>query len=409
MKVLHINTSLNGGSGKAADRLNQALNNFSSVESKILSDAHSFERNLNADKSHLTYSNGWITRKLYKLNQKFLNYTRAGNKESMSSIKSLFRVKDRSLKEASIIHLHWANGFLDIDDFIKSVDKPVVITLHDMWYFTGGCHYSNGCTKYMQTCNRCPELGSHFFGLDTKKHQSLKQNIFKDNKDRIKIVCLSKWMLEASSSSSVLSGLQHELIPNSVDTEVFNQMDQTKLRRKHNLPLDKKILFFIAGNKNNHRKGADLLNDSFSLTQEHPDLFFISAGSYKPPELNDECYRGFGHVSGDHNMAELYALSDAFVLPSREDNLPNVMLEAMACGTPVISFAQGGMKDVIIDQVNGLLCDSIDASSLKNVINEFLNQSDQYNRSNIRDFVVDNFHAKKQAQRFEELYRNLIK
>jgi glycosyltransferase involved in cell wall biosynthesis len=258
-----------------------------------------------------------------------------------------------------IINLHWINsGFCQIESLAK-FRKPLVWTLHDMWAFTGGCHYSQGCDRYTQSCGACPELNS-------KSHLDLSRWIW-SRKHRswrhlnLTVVALSEWMAACARASSLFKDTRIEIIPNGIDTNVYRPLNRSFAREVLKLPQDKKLILFGAlSATSDKRKGFHLLQPALqSLSQsgwqDQCELVILGANRpTNPPDLGFPVHY-LGTLADDISLVLAYSAADVFTLPSEQDNLPNTVMEAIACGTPCVGFKVGGLPDMIDHQVNGYL------------------------------------------------------
>lgn len=407
MKILHLNTMISGGAGQAAHRLHQSLLS-EGVNSSML-----FLHNDSDDpkkESYLTYKtkiNNYLLRAQIFRYQKSLNYGRSKNKEIMTASRSLFDAhRHKSIAEADIIHLHYISNFIDVPSFIKEIDKPIVWTLHDMWPFTGGCHYSDGCMKFQDKCSSCPEVKEWNYGT-VEKEQLKKRKIAEK---RLAIVCLSEWMKRRSQESFVFQDQDHHLIRNSINTETFSMRNKEELRAKYQIPSNIPIFFFAAGNLLNYRKGFDqLLGAIDKLEEEGVECFIITAGKSSPRLNLLKNHKNFGSIQNEGKMAELYSMADAYLLSSIEDNLPNVMVESLSCGTPVISNPTGGMQDIIEEGFNGFFSSDFSSEGFLKAIKKFINQKDSIDRDQIRKAAIDKFAPPIQSSKYIEVYKSLLK
>lgn len=407
MRVVHLNSSFGGGSGKAALRLHYALLNNRSITSDIiyLNQPPSSQHD---DSIHFMNKNGSKLKRLLFRIQKFnsqliYNIRRNKAKEQLSASFSIFSLRDHPLiKSADIIHIHWSIHLIDVHRFLNNIKKPVVITHHDMWYFTGGCHYSDGCKKFMSTCHQCPETSEALLKLNVKREQLLKQKTFTDIK-QLGVVCLSNWMFNLSTNSMVFSGKKHKIIRNSINTETFRILDSEKLRQKYQFQKEDLVLFFIASTIDNHRKGLKLLLQALKFLPNN-NLTIISAGSFSNNSAILNKHINYGFVKSDQELAELYNIANLCVIPSLEDNLPNTMLESLVCGTPVVSFNIGGMKDIIIDGFNGEKAENTTSKSLSDAIEKLLGNISAYNRQKIHENAVHKFSPNFQADEMIKFY-----
>jgi glycosyltransferase involved in cell wall biosynthesis len=256
----------------------------------------------------------------------------------------------KKIKDADVIHIHWTNNaFITLAELenIIALKKPIIMTMHDMWVFTGGCHYSRGCDEFKNSCQNCIYLKNH--------HLSVSQHLFKakifENKN-ISFVGCSNWISDIASESSIGKDKQISCIPNPIDTETFKIVSA-----KENIEDSSKTsILFISANLTDPRKGLDLLMTALE-NQKNKNIHLILVGKSKnnihlPPNVTFEM---LGFINSPSELIKLYNKVDFFICPSSEDNLPNTIMESIACGTPVIAFDIGGISDLIQHKENGYL------------------------------------------------------
>lgn len=268
----------------------------------------------------------------------------------------------------NLIHLHWVcDGFIKIEN-LGRYGKPLIWTLRDMWPFTGGCHYSYTCQKYTQTCGKCPQLNSNHDHDLSRRIWQRKAKAWKAL--NLTVVALSHWMATCARNSTLFQNKRIEVIPNGIDTNIYRPFDVALARQIFNLPPNKTyILFGAQAALTDERKGFALLSSALQALKskvDDNDIALLIFGATKPPCPPNLGYKThyLGTLCDDVTLALLYAAADLFVLPSQADNLPNTVLEAMACGTPCVSFAVGGVPDLIDHQVNGYLAEPFSSQSL---------------------------------------------
>lgn len=323
------------------------------------------------------------------------------------------------VKSADIINLHFFTaGFLSIKGMAKlaKLRKPIVWTLHDMWAFTGGCHYSAGCVKYETRCGACPQLSS-------SRTRDISHRIFR-KKNRyfpdlgMEIVVLCRWMQDCVKESFLLSEKPVHLIPNGLDTSVFEPIEKTTARDILNLPLDKKIALFGAlGATSNKRKGFRYLREAIGILSDVEDfdnenLCIAVFGASHSNDTEDFPFevRYLGRLYDVSSLALSYSAADVYVSPALEDNLPNTVVESLACGTPVVAFNIGGMPDIIEHQRNGYLSEPKDSDSLASGIKWVLEDDDRIPelREASREKALREYTLEVQARRYESLFDTLV-
>jgi glycosyltransferase involved in cell wall biosynthesis len=321
------------------------------------------------------------------------------------------------VQEADIIHLHWINqGFLSLSSLDKlfKLKKPVVWTMHDMWPFTGGCHYAGTCFQFIESCGYCPFLRRpHKEDLSADIHKQ-KRTIWKQAK--IHAVSCSKWLKSLAMESSLLRQKEISSIPNPINTDLFSPNPQNVCRERFGLPLEKKLLLFGAANITDPRKGGKYLVDALNkLHLQYPDLKsqleLVVFGKYKKKDMSNIPFKthNLNFITKGEDLVSLYNAADVFVLPSLQDNLPNTVMESLACGTPVVSFRVGGVPEMVNHKKNGYLAKAKNSDSLAKGIYKILfkvNIEDYKN--NARQFALDNYAEKVVAEKYMQLYKGML-
>lgn len=274
-------------------------------------------------------------------------------------------LKTQEYKNADIIHCHNLHGrYFNLSTLQKmSVEKPVIWTLHDEWAITQHCACTLEGKEMKNGFYVCPSKNTPPRLLwDNTKYLSWRKNsIYK--KSKLHIVTPSQWLKERVGKT--ILGLQDvRLIPNGIDTDIFKMSDKIIARQKLKLPIDKKIVLFLANDaKNNTWKGWKYAEEVINKYEDDKNIFFISVGNYvaHPDEKN---VRYFPHLDNKEDIALYYSASDILLFTSIAENFPLVILEAMSCGLPVVSFDVGGVKEVVTHKENGYICTYKDTQSL---------------------------------------------
>ena len=344
MRVLIINTSERvGGAAIAANRLMEALKK-NGVKVKML------VRDKQTD--HLTVlpvGHNW-TQPFKFLWERFCIF--AANCFSRTN---LFRVdiantgtdvtRFTEFQRADVIHLHWVNqGFLSLSNINKIIHagKPVVITMHDQWHFTGICHYSGDCQKYKELCQHCELMKCTLFGDLAKQVFLKKERMYSDA--RLTFVGCSQWMADLAKTSKLTQGHRVISIPNAINvclnTIWFHYLvEALQLIKQQNPNIAKSCELVVVG-------GA-------AENVRHLVPFNAIPISY---------------VKDPQKMVQLYNAVDLYVTPSLQDNLPNTIMESMACGTPCVGFKVGGIPEMIDHKENGYVAAYKDAQDFANGI-----------------------------------------
>ncbi len=372
MKVIHIAYSDRiGGASIAAYRQHEALrmNGIDSQMSVLVKKTDDSSVSVYKPNSLLSHR---INR---KLRREYLNSSKRywGNPNIQDS-RSCY-LGDLGIKEDKydVINLQYWSGFIDLDSFSRKINKniPIVVTMHDMSAFTGGCGYTGDCSKYTHECNQCP--------LVTRKSINDLSNIGFNNKKssykllndkRIVFIADSYWLASKASESKLLQNHRIETIHYGINLNTFKPLDKKICRAALNLPLDVKILSFAANQVDNPRKGIEYLKKALSGIENPPLL--LSWGKGYPSILKNFKHVHLGNIESEKILALAYSAADFTVVPSTEEAFGQTALESIACARPVIAFNAGGLPETVIDGRTGLLAENKDSIGLAKAINVFM-------------------------------------
>jgi glycosyltransferase involved in cell wall biosynthesis len=319
----------------------------------------------------------------------------------------------RQLPPTEIITLHWINGLVDYVTFFAAAPRraPLVWRLADMSPFTGGCHYDYGCGRFAQQCGCCPQLGSDDPGdLSARVLRRKADALAGVPSDRLHIVAPSTWTGEMARRSRVLGRFPITVIPNGLDLTVFAPVAQGEARARLGLPVTARVVMFVAAAMDNRRKGFALLAEAVAgLQHEDPDLLLVSVGRGEP-RVEGTPLHHLGYISDDRHRALVYAAADLFVIPSLQESFGQTVIEAMACGTPVVGFAAGGIPDMVRPGQTGLLAPVGDTAALRSAIQTLLQDEEGRIRMGraARALAEAEYASPVQAARYLALYRKLL-
>ena len=322
------------------------------------------------------------------------------------------------VKSADIIHLHWINhAFLRPQDIAKlsGLNKPIVWTFHDSNAFTGGCHVRYDCDHFMKECGNCPIL--KYQGPDDSSHQIWKKKENAYSKLDITIIAPSRWMVESVKKSGIFGSANVVNIPNTLDTDVFKSTAKLEARAKLGLDPGKFILMsgFMPSRKDLH-KGTPYLIEAIDLFIKNHEvstdsvelLVFGNRDEKNVPEFSIPT-TFLGTISDDEKLALCYSAADVFLAPSLEDNLPNTVMESLACGTPLAAFTTGGIPDMVKHKYNGYLAEYRSSADLAAGIAWIYNYPDKAELNlNARQTIEDYFSEWTIAEKHIELYKSLL-
>lgn len=408
MRILIVNTSdLNGGAARAAYRLHKALLS-KNIDSQMIVQV----------KSSDDYTVKYNFSKVQNVFNKFRPILDSVPVRCYDN-KALFspswipsrEIVDRINELApDIVHLHWiTSGMIRIEDLVR-IQAPIVWSLHDMWAFTGGCHYDEYCGRYKNVCGECVVLSSN------NKNDISRKNFYRKQKTYSKIpnmtvIGLSKWMKISAQESALFRDKKIVNLPNPIDTKVFKPFDKISSRELWDLPVEKKLVLFGAmGATTDVRKGFNELSVSLKMLNRE-DLEFVVFGATlpsDPPNLGCKVHY-MGSLSDDVSLITLYSAVDLMVVPSLQENLSNAIVESLACGTPVVGFDIGGNSDLINHKFNGYLAQPFDSADLAKGIewgidNNNCNQLGE----NSRDKMVRELDSSIVVEKYIDLYKEIL-
>lgn len=339
------------------------------------------------------------------------------------------------VQEADIIHLHWINfGFLSLKSLEKlfALNKPIVWTLHDMWAFTGGCHHSGDCENFQISCGNCVQYLKNPSPTDlSNKIWQRKNAIFapivdsirlrsgngqQQSSNNITIVGCSQWLSNRAKKSSLLKNFSVKAIPNPLDTNLFSPQNKAEARTKLGLPIDKKLILFVAAKVSVIWKGFSYFQESLEILQSqhshNEDIELVVLGESDAETIQKLPFKAhaLGRISDVNQIVLVYSAADVFVTSSIQENLPNTIMEAMACGTPAVGFEVGGIPEMIEHQQNGMppngfLAKYKSAESLAEGMKWVLFEANHEELSkNARQKVIDNYSEKVVVEQYLEVY-----
>jgi glycosyltransferase involved in cell wall biosynthesis len=319
---------------------------------------------------------------------------------------------------ADVVHYHAIHGGYFSYPAMAALtrDKPSVLTLHDMWPLTGHCSFSFGCERWRSGCGSCPhpEAFPAVRRDATRIEWRLKETVW--SRSRLTVVSPSAWLADVARSS-MLGRFDVQVIPHGIDTDVFAPTERVAARHALRLPTSGTVLLFAATSVSDRRKGADLVLAALRRlsTAERSGMTVALMGAHGPQMAQAVREAGcevveFGFVTGDRIKALIYGAADLFVFPTRADNSPLVVLESLACATPVVSFDVGGVSELVEHGRSGLLAAPEDVDGLAAGIQALIADPERRARmgDRARTRTLADFDAPLAAARHIALYRELL-
>ena len=416
MRVLIVNTSeRTGGAAVAASRLMEALNN-NGVKAKML------VRDKETDRLTVAAVPGQKWMQFYFLWERFVVWLRL-----YFNRKHLFEVDIANcgadvtqlpeFQEADVVHLHWINqGMLSLKGIRKILNtgKPVVWTMHDIWPATAICHLTLDCRNFETQCAHCRLLpGSGSTNDLSTQIWKRKQQMLNDR--QITFVTCSQWLAGEAQKSALLKGQRVVSIPNPIDTHIYTPKDKQQARQRVGLPTDGRIILFASQRVTNRNKGMGYLLEACRLlAEQYPekkeDITVAILGGHAEEIEGQLPFRTcpLGYVNDEQRIVDIYNAADVFVLPSLSENLPNTIMEAMACGVPSVGFRIGGIPEEIDHQQNGYVADYCSSEDLARGIWWTLYEADhEAVRKACLQKVAHNYSQQSVANHYLEVYESL--
>jgi glycosyltransferase involved in cell wall biosynthesis len=416
MRVLIVNTSeRTGGAAVAASRLMEALNN-NGVKAKML------VRDKETDRLTVAAVPGQKWMQFYFLWERFVVWLRL-----YFNRKHLFEVDIANcgadvtqlpeFQEADVVHLHWINqGMLSLKGIRKILNtgKPVVWTMHDIWPATAICHLTLDCRNFETQCAHCRLLPGNGSTNDLSTQiWKRKQQMLNDR--QITFVTCSQWLAGEAQKSALLKGQRVVSIPNPIDTHIYTPKDKQQARHRVGLPTEGRIILFASQRVTNRNKGMGYLLEACRLlAEQYPekkeDITVAILGGHAEEIEGQLPFRTcpLGYVNDEQRIVDIYNAADVFVLPSLSENLPNTIMEAMACGVPSVGFRIGGIPEEIDHQQNGYVADYCSSEDLARGIWWTLYEADhEAVRKACLQKVAHNYSQQSVANRYLEVYESL--
>ena len=407
MKILHVNTELAGGAAWCAMRINKSLAKLG-VESKMLfanglSMPEGVEGAIAKQDKEFWYSNPMLGKVKHMLNRMPWYWDKEKADIQLSEAKSRINVETKPythhpfscyknianhplVEWADIIHLHWVSGFVDYPTFFKNVKKPIVWTLHDMHPSRGVMHF------YSNYSVLPPELRDIDDILCKIKRKSVLEA------SNLNVVAISAFMEDEIVHSPVLCGFKHSMIHNGVDTQIFQPQER---QERHN------CFLFSSYDIWDNRKGLQRVIAALEKLKI-PNTILVVVGanaSKRKPEASFPIIEK-GLITDQIELAKIYSQADYFINASYEEAFAQTPLEAMSCGTPVISTPCSGAKD-LIRPFNGVICSGYDSNAIAEGLQKAINI--QYNSNTIRQYIIENYEYSIIAQQYKDLYESILK
>ena len=424
MRVLIVNTSeQSGGAAIAARRLTSALNNHGVKAKMLVRDKADGSADGNTAQAFnptvVKCGHKWLSlwhflwERIIIFLHMHLKYSRVFQVDIANSGMDITRL--REFREADVIHLHWVNqGMLSLAGLRRIIDsgKPVVWTMHDLWPATAICHLTLGCRRFTTACRCCKYLPGGGSNHDLAARVWKRKQHLLENRSVAFVAC-SRWLQGEAKGSALLRGQTIAQVHNPIDTRLYRPGDKQAARQAEGLPADRLLLLFVCQNVAHANKGMSYLCEACQqLAQKYPDLkdrlTLVVLGSHADEVAGQMPFDVVqaGYVADEQRLIRLYQAADAFVLPSLSENLPNTIMEALACGVPCVGFRVGGIPEMIDHRKNGYVADYRSSDDLARGIWWVLCEADRPTLSEAAVRKVAHTYAQQTvAMRYIEIYQ----
>ena len=398
MKVMQINCVYNSGStGNIVYDLHNELK-ANGIESVVC-----YGRGKKVKEENVYKTCGELYSKLNNLWSRITGIMYGG---CLISTDKLFRIIKR--EKPDIVHLHCLNGYFvniyRLITFLKNNNYKTVLTLHAEFMYTANCGYALECDKWKTGCGKCPRLRSEtkswFIDGTAKSWKKMKRAFQGFDKNKIKIIAVSNWIKNRAEESEIFKNLEVQTIYNGIDISCFCNIDKfsakEKLIKKYNIPKGKKIVLHITPDFNTPVKGGKYFLELMEKLDQ--DYIGIVVGKNSPSTHN---IVPIAYISDKTELAEIYAAADVFVITSICDNYPTVCLEANCCGTPVVGFDVGGVKETISESMGKVV--------LPYNIELLKNEVEDWSKNRFSPLQIDNCLKKNSEKRMFTQYMNIYR
>ena len=359
MRILHLNTHPSGGSYEYAALLSTALAG-EGIESTVRC----------KDSLRLQPGRHFVDRLIRKAYVSFSTKPWHGTKRLM------LPPRREELQGFDVVHLHTVADWFNVPTWLERLPSGigVVITLHDLWHFTGGCFLFDGCDRFTGTCAPCPILKEPFNRILAKDEQRRKLQAYRDR--HVQFIANSEWLADLATRSSIVRACgPPQVIPPGIDTNVFKPQDKAACRSQLGISPDVFVIAAAAASLRDTNKNFSWLLGQVAELPELEDVLIVLVGEGDieiPTNLN---VRFMGGISDRSKRATVFSAADIFASTSLMETYGLTLIEAMSCGRPVVAFRTGGVPEAV-PNTGGILCDLVDAAAFKAAIQKLRNCED---------------------------------
>jgi len=406
LKILHLATTDGGGAGRAAYRLHAALR-AAGVDSSML-----VRRKAHDDETvHAWWPRRARLRKAIGRRLEAAACRLGGAEEAIWSLGLTASGVAGEVNRLApdLVHLHWVyDGFLGVRE-VARIRAPIVWSFHDLTALTEGYAYLGSMLEAHARDGFPDKVAGYSRSRVGRWSAARKRRAWGGL--GIEVVAPSQWMARAARTSEVFAGSEVHHVPYGIDTDGFRPRDRRAARRELGLPEEVPLVLFGAARADgDRRKGGDLFFaavERLAAGTREVELATFGGRERRVEELHGLRCHHLGHIDEEARLATCYAAADCFVAPSREDNLPNTVIEALACGSAVAAFRIGGMPDMVIEGTTGALAEPFEPASLAAAIRRCLAAAERLGKG-ARAHAEHAYAAERQAGEMVAIYRRRL-
>jgi glycosyltransferase involved in cell wall biosynthesis len=417
VRVLHFSTTdTREGAAIAALKLHRGLQacgieSHMGVMHQTTSEPNVFKINHTEPFSKILKHATW-----WRLRRDLMKYShslRAFDWEPFSDARTPFSKQCKAaVLPKDLIVLHMVAGFIDWTSFLQEfgASNPIVVVLHDMNTFTGGCHFDLGCGRFRQSCGECPQLGSTEPNDLSQSILDRKRQAFAQNFKALHVVAPSNWIAEQAAQSSILRNHQITVIPYGIDVDTYRPIDKDAIRRAFGIADDITTICYSATALRNRRKGMKILFEAVKRLANRHKLAVIAIGNGDFPKIDNVQVINLGPIQTDFLLARALNAADLFAFPSLQESGGQIALEAMACGIPIVGFANSALPEIIRPGITGQLAKSTDTDGLTEALEELVIAPEKRKElsENCRTIATSEYsialHVSRHLKLYEDLY-----
>jgi glycosyltransferase involved in cell wall biosynthesis len=401
MKLLQINTTINTGStGRIMEEIGQK-----SISAGYDSTVAYRKAGPNGSRSAQVKIGNELDRYLHGIKSRLLDLHGFGSKKPTKKLIETIREIDPDIIGIHNLHGYYMNVEI-LFQYLKEVQKPVVWTFHDCWPFTGHCTYFDrvGCEKWKTECHTCPQKTQYpaSYGLDNSKNNFHRKKELFTGLDNLTIVTPSTWLKDLVKQS-FLQDYPVEVIHNGIDLNTFRpNKEDLPVRVQH---VQNRIILGVASVWDERKGLADFKKLAPMLDEEY-QIVLVGLTESQIRELPDKII-GIARTENVQQLASLYSTADAFLNPTWTDNFPTTNIEALACGTPVITYDTGGSPEAV-DENTGFVVEQGDLEGVVQSLQTISEKNRESYREPCRQRAVEYYNKEDRFQDYIELYERML-